>query len=56
LLDLVLKANALRVGGSMIRRRAPTSINHMCCRWWRGTSPKSTGKTLHKNSMVHCTC
>jgi hypothetical protein len=27
---------------------APSWMNHMCCRWWRGTCSKSTGKSFTK--------
>jgi hypothetical protein len=27
----------------------PSCMNHMCCRWWRGTFSKITGKSFTKN-------
>jgi hypothetical protein len=27
---------------------APSCMNHMCCRWWRGTCLKNTGKSFTK--------
>jgi hypothetical protein len=37
--------------GLTMRRKwggAPSSMNHMCCRWWRGTCSKCTGKSSTK--------
>jgi hypothetical protein len=35
---------------------APSCMNLMCCRWWRGTCSKSTGKSFTKETTVQCTC
>jgi hypothetical protein len=32
------------------------SCMNMCCRWWRATCSKSTGKSFIHKTMVHCTC
>jgi hypothetical protein len=39
-----------------IRRKcsgAPSCMYHMCCRWWRGTCSKSTGKSFTTNQWYN---